>query len=115
MVKITNGINTFEVTNGAFEGIYKHQGFSLVNAKTKKTAKPENVEKTIEQQIEEILETPLSNWGKNQLKLFTEHYKIDTSDCEKASDVRAKIKAFLDEQEKDNDESINKDDENAED
>lgn len=102
MVKITNGVDTFEVTNGAFEGIYKHQGFSLVNAKTKKAIKPEKVEKTtIEQQIAEILETPLSNWGKNQLKLFTEYHKIDTSDCEKASDVRAKVKAFLDEQEKD--------------
>lgn len=30
MVRITNGINTFEVTKGAFDGIFSHQGYHIV-------------------------------------------------------------------------------------
>ena len=28
MVKITNGVNVFEVTKGAFDGIYSRQGYN---------------------------------------------------------------------------------------
>ena len=31
MVKITNGVNVFEVTRGAFDGIYSRQGYKLVD------------------------------------------------------------------------------------
>ena len=31
MVKITNGVDVFEVTRGAFDGIYSHQGFRVIN------------------------------------------------------------------------------------
>lgn len=96
MVKITNGVQTFEVTRGAFEGIYKYQGFRVVNSK--KSSPPKEPEKTIEDQIAEILEVPLANWGTNQLKLFTEYHKIDTTGCKKAAEVRAKVKEFLDSQ-----------------
>lgn len=31
MVKITNGVDTFEVSRGAFDGIYSRQGFYLID------------------------------------------------------------------------------------
>ena len=44
MVKITNGISTFEVTEGAFNSIYSKQGFVTVDADKKKFEKPEVVD-----------------------------------------------------------------------
>ena len=38
MVKITNGVNVFEVTKGAFDGIYSRQGYRLVDEKAEAKA-----------------------------------------------------------------------------
>ena len=41
MVKITNGVNVFEVTKGAFDGIYSRQGYKLVDEKAEVKAPEE--------------------------------------------------------------------------
>ena len=49
MVKITNGVNVYEVTRGAFDGIFSRQGYTIVDeAAEKKVAAetPQEPEKT---------------------------------------------------------------------
>ena len=63
MVKITNGVNVFEVTRGAFDGIYSRQGYRLVDEKAEsKVSKTFKAPKKTEDEIfvEEILEKPIS-------------------------------------------------------
>ena len=48
MVKITNGVNVFEVTRGAFDGIYSRQGYTIMNEKTAKSEKTHKSPKSTE-------------------------------------------------------------------
>lgn len=99
MVKITNGVNTFEVTRGAFDGIYSRQGYKLVNEKveakaTEATETPEKTEDEIF--VEEILEKPISQWGKEEIKRFAAIKEIDISGTKNANEAKEIIKSFVD-------------------
>ena len=99
MVKITNGVNTFEVTRGAFDGIYSRQGYELVNEKVeaKATEVPETPEKTEDEIfVEEILEKPISQWGKEEIKRFAAIKEIDISGTKNANEAKEIIKSFVD-------------------
>ena len=99
MVKITNGVNTFEVTRGAFDGIYSRQGYELVNEKVeaKATEVPETPEKTEDEIfVEEILEKPISQWGKEDIKRFAAIKEIDISGTKNANEAKEIIKSFVD-------------------
>lgn len=96
MVKITNGINVFEVTRGAFDGIYSRQGYKLVdeNKKAEAPAAPEKTEDEIF--VEEILEKPISQWNKDEVKRFAAIKEIDISDTKNANEAKEIIKSFID-------------------
>ena len=99
MVKITNGVNVFEVTRGAFDGIYSRQGYSLVEEKTETKAPktptaPEKSEKEIF--AEEILEKPISQWNKDEVKRFAAIKEIDISGTKNANEAKEIIKSFID-------------------
>ena len=99
MVKITNGVNVFEVTRGAFDGIYSRQGYKLVDekaeAKAHKThAAPEKSEDDIF--VEEILEKPISQWNKEEVKHFAAIKEIDISGTKNANEAKEIIKSFID-------------------
>ena len=99
MVKITNGVNVFEVTRGAFDGIYSRQGYKLVDekaeAKAHKThAAPEKSEDDIF--VEEILEKPISQWNKEEVKRFAAIKEIDISGTKNANEAKEIIKSFID-------------------
>lgn len=99
MVKITNGVNTFEVTRGAFDGIYSRQGYELVNEKVeaKATEATETHEKTEDEIfVEEILEKPISQWGKEEIKRFAAIKEIDISGTKNANEAKEIIKSFVD-------------------
>ena len=99
MVKITNGVNTFEVTSGAFDGIYSRQGYKLVNEKVEAKAAevPETPEKTEDEIfVEEILEKPISQWGKEEIKRFAAIKEIDISGTKNANEAKEIIKSFVD-------------------
>lgn len=99
MVKITNGVNTFEVTRGAFDGIYSRQGYELVNEKVeaKATEVHETPEKTEDEIfVEEILEKPISQWGKEDIKRFAAIKEIDISGTKNANEAKEIIKSFVD-------------------
>ncbi len=100
MVKITNGINVFEVTKGAFDGIYSRQGYRLMDDE-KPIAEDVNrePEKTKDELfIEGILEKPISQWNKDEVKKFTELKEIDITGTKNVGEAKERIKEFLDAQ-----------------
>lgn len=104
MVKITNGVNVFEVTRGAFDGIYSHQGYTIMNEKAVKDAKtheaPKAPEKTEDEIfVEEILEKPISQWNKDEVKRFAGIKEIDITGTRNANEAKEIIKSFLEAQE----------------
>lgn len=99
MVKITNGVNVFEVTRGAFDGIYSRQGYKLVDEKAEAKAPevpaaPEKFEDDIF--VEEILEKPISQWNKEEVKRFAAIKEIDISGTKNANEAKEIIKSFID-------------------
>ena len=86
MVKITNGVNVFEVTRGAFDGIYSRQGYTI--------------EKTEDEIfVEEILEKPISQWDKDEVKRFAGIKEIDITGTRNVNEAKEIIKSFLEAQE----------------
>lgn len=99
MVKITNGVNVFEVTKGAFDGIYSRQGYKLVgeNKEAEAPAAPAAPEKTEDEIfVEEILEKPISQWNKEEVKRFAAIKEIDISGTKNANEAKEIIKSFID-------------------
>ena len=99
MVKITNGVNVFEVTRGAFDGIYSRQGYELVdeNKKAEAPAAPAAHEKSEDDIfVEEILEKPISQWNKEEVKRFAAIKEIDISGTKNANEAKEIIKSFID-------------------
>lgn len=124
MVDITNGRASLTVTKGAFEGIYKHQGYTLVhdyagtseikaNVTNKEVAESfvddvasveeqlpesEETEESPEKSFEmaELLETPIGQWSKEQLKEFAEANNISVDGASTVREVRNIIKDFID-------------------
>lgn len=101
MVKITNGVNVFEVTRGAFDGIYSRQGYTIMNEKAAKDVKtPKASEKTEDEIfVEEILEKPISQWNKDEVKRFAGIKEIDITGTKNANEAKEIIKSFLEAQE----------------
>lgn len=104
MVKITNGVNVFEVTRGAFDGIYSRQGYTIMNEKAAEDAKiseaPKAPEKTEDEIfVEEILEKPISQWNKDEVKRFAGIKEIDITGTKNANEAKEIIKSFLEAQE----------------
>ena len=100
MVKITNGVNVFEVTRGAFDGIYSRQGYTIMNEKTAESVKTSKAPKTPEKTedeifVEEILEKPISQWNKEEVKRFAAIKKIDISGTKNANEAKEIIKSFI--------------------
>ena len=99
MVKITNGVNVFEVTKGAFDGIYSRQGYKLVDEKVEAKA-PEApaaaAEKTEDEIfVEEILEKPISQWNKEEVKRFAALKEIDIAGTKNVNEAKEIIKSFI--------------------
>lgn len=98
MVKITNGVNIFEVTRGAFDGIYSRQGYTIIDKK--KVDSKENVVKIPvktedEKFADEIIEKPISQWSKEEVKHFAALKKIDITGTKNANEAKEIIKNFI--------------------
>lgn len=99
MVKITNGVNVFEVTRGAFDGIYSRQGYTVIDDKKPEAQEPVEPTKTDDEIfIEEILEEPVSKWNKDEVKRFATIKGIDISGTKNAGEAKELIKNFLDQE-----------------
>lgn len=98
MVKITNGIVTFEVTRGAYDGVYSHQGFEPVEeVAEKKVATGEDVDNRTDDEkfADELVEKPISQWNKEEVKRFAAIRDIDISGTKNANEAKEIIKQFL--------------------
>ena len=100
MVKITNGVNVFEVTRGAFDGIYSRQGYTLVDEESVSKAKEAKVlvDNRTEDEIflDEIQEKPISGWNKEEVKRFAALKEIDITGTKNVNEAKTIIKEFLD-------------------
>lgn len=102
MVKITNGVNVFEVTNGAFDEIYSRQGYTVMDeevsgnevSEAEVVSVPEKSEDEVF--VEEILEKPISQWSKDEVKRFAGIKGIDITDTKSANEAKDIIKSFID-------------------
>lgn len=100
MVKITNGIDVFEVSRGAFDEIYSHQGYKITDEN--KPAEQDFVntdfnEKTEDEKfVDEIIEKPISQWNKDEVKRFAAINSIDITGTKNVGEAKEIIKQFLD-------------------
>lgn len=97
MVKITNGINVFEVSRGAFDGIYSHQGYMIVEPLPEAISDEINVPEKSEEEkfLEEIIEKPVSQWNKEEVKRFAVLKGIDITGTKNAGEAKAIIMNFI--------------------
>ena len=102
MVKITNGVNVFEVTNGAFDEIYSRQGYTVMDEEVSSNEAVETEVASIPEKsddeifVEEILEKPISQWSKDEVKRFAGIKGIDITDTKSANEAKDIIKSFID-------------------
>lgn len=97
MVDITNKVDTYSVTKGAYEDIFKRQGFKPV--KEEKEDKKETVEETKktdeEAYIEELIEKPISQWNKEEVKTYASLKNVDISNTKNIGEARNIIKQSI--------------------
>jgi hypothetical protein len=98
MVDITNKVDTYSVTKGAYEDIFKRQGFKPI--KEEKEDKKETVEETKktdeEAYIEELMEKPISQWNKEEVKTYASLKNVDISNTKNIGEARNIIKQSID-------------------
>lgn len=93
MINITNGRDTFRVSRGAFEGIYKSQGYSIV--KDKKEPQKPNESITEVNDDDDVTEKPISKWTKEECMSYVEEHDIDISKAENAKEIKDIIKDYI--------------------
>lgn len=82
MISITDGTSTFDVTEGAFEDIFKKQGYVEV-AEDNAASKSEP-----EAQIDSLDNKPVSMWTKQELKTYCEANGINLDGVTSTDEVR---------------------------
>ena len=97
MVKITDGVNYFEVTTGAYEEIYKSQGFEIVD-----DSNEDSIEDYIDDSIDdedddsnEDSDEPLSEWSSKKVKAFARENGIDLTGTKSVDEAKERINEFL--------------------
>lgn len=103
MLKITNGINVFEVTNGAYEGIYRHQGYQVMSGGEKDEFVPDNADggdtrSADEIFAEELEKKPISQWSKDEVKRYAAIKEIDLAGTKSVNEAKEAIKAAMNEE-----------------
>lgn len=124
MVKCTNGVAVIEVTEGAYNTIFKDQGYKPIADEVKapvapvvvpteekvKTPVGDNSEADSEEQpdayvleekdeIDSLLEKPISQWSNDEVKAFAEAKGIDITGTKNAKEAKGRIRKFLEDAE----------------
>ena len=100
MVKITNGVNTFEVPSGAYRNTFKKLGYNLVSEPKEVTTTPldasgDKPEDKPQEGFEELLEKPISQWNKHEVKAFAASKSIDLTGTKTIDEAKNRIKESL--------------------
>lgn len=96
MIKITNGSDVIEVTNGAYETVYKLAGFVPCEVMSDQVNEQEQVPTmSPDEKFEwEVAEKPISSWTKAEIKRFADINGISLKGL-KESEARELIAEFL--------------------
>ena len=89
-MKITNGIAVFDVTRGAFEMIYKKQGFTPFCEEAEEVVV--EVVSEAEANTDSIETKPISQWSNKELRKYAASLGMNPND----KDLRSTIKNELD-------------------
>lgn len=120
MIKISNGEVTQIVSRGAFDTQYKRLGFQIVGDNKTADVKKVTEEKSVVQapdddvldtdiadndtedgdDFEELLEKPISQWNKTEVKDFAVAKGIDIHGTKNANEAKEIIKKYLDDEAK---------------
>lgn len=108
MVKITNGVNTFYVTFGAFRDIFNDKGYKIILLESKDHVNSlegpgEGVSENESTDPDEIFcrdveEKPVSQWNKAEIKKYASLKGIDISETKNAGEAKELIVKFLESQ-----------------
>lgn len=104
MVVITNGINEFEVSKGAYESIFQKQGYSIiVDAEAEAVEDNNDAEATehaehVDKDAEALVEKPISQWTKNEVKNFIAKKGIDVSGITSFNEVKDRVRKYIEEE-----------------
>lgn len=124
MVKCTNGMAVIEVTEGAYNTIFKDQGYRPITDEVKVPVAPvvvpaeEKVETPVEDnseveseeqtdayvpeekdEIDSLLEKPIGQWSNDEVKAFAEAKGIDITGTKNAKEAKGRIRKFLEDAE----------------
>lgn len=99
MIKITNGFNVIEVTNGAFKSIFEAKGYRPFDERSEAVESDENEAENSE--VVDLETKPVSKWTKEEIEAFAEVNAIDLSNASSVKEMRAVVKEFLDKAERD--------------
>lgn len=125
MVKCTNGVAVIEVTEGAYNTIFKDQGYRPIADEVKAPVAPvvippekkvgtppvgDNSEADSEEQpdayvpeekdeIDSLLEKPIGQWSNDEVKAFAEAKGIDITGTKNAKEAKGRIRKFLEDAE----------------
>lgn len=96
MVKITNGVKVFEVTSGAYESIYRHQGFQVIGEKEKGFVADDTGKQTADEMfIAELQEKPISQWNRDEVKRYAAARGINLSGTKSVNEAKEVIKKAM--------------------
>lgn len=106
MVKITNGRDVFDVTTGAYETIFKQQGFipykgddnaanGFMGGPAVAPAVEEDSMTADERFVQEISEKPISNWNKEEVRRFAHIKGVDLTGTKNVGEAKERIKPLL--------------------
>lgn len=104
MVVITNGINEFEVSRGAYESIFQKQGYSIIaDAEVEAIEDNNDAEATehaehVDKDAEALVEKPISQWTKNEVKNFIAKKGIDVSGITSFNEVKDRVRKYIEEE-----------------
>jgi hypothetical protein len=97
MINISNGVNEILVSRGAFENIYKAQGFIEV---LEESVEEEVVEEgPTEEEIfcSDLESKPIAEWNKGEVKRYATIKDIDLAGTKGPNEAKELIKKFLNE------------------
>lgn len=101
MIKITNGVNEFLVPEGAYEHMFKQQGYTIVGDEQEVEAEVETEAEIegfqsdeVEAETDKLDEKPVSQWSKQELKFYCDKHEISLEGVARTEDVRERVLKF---------------------
>lgn len=101
MLKITDGVHTIEVPTGAYEGIFKRQGYRVVSDGDSAVAtngdSHDGGDNGDDVFVSSMHEKPLSQWSKEEVKRYAAINGINIAGTKNPTEAKQLIKIFMQE------------------